>query len=93
MNSKLLTTLVALLMAGGACATEPAPQRGSRMDFVNDLESLRQIRAGRQTFRYATFGDEAFWGDALGLHEAVAGAAHGGTGRGLSPAAARSPWV
>jgi mono/diheme cytochrome c family protein len=30
------------------------------------------IAEGRQTFRYDTFGDEAFWGGTLGLHEAVA---------------------
>jgi len=27
---------------------------------------------GRQTFRFDTFGDEAFWGDQLHLHEAIA---------------------
>src|SRR5687767_5665157 len=27
---------------------------------------------GRQTFRFDTFGDEAFWGGTLRLHEAVA---------------------
>jgi hypothetical protein len=45
----------------------------------------RLIREGRQAFRYDTFGDEAFWGDTLRLHEAVAGAAHGGVGPGVSP--------
>jgi mono/diheme cytochrome c family protein len=30
------------------------------------------VAEGRQTFRYDTFGDEAFWGETLGLHEAVA---------------------
>jgi hypothetical protein len=46
------------------------------------------IREGRQTFRFDTFGDEAFWGDALKLHQAVAGAKLGGVGPGLSPKAA-----
>src|SRR4029079_7696315 len=40
------------------------------------------------TFRFDTFGDEAFWGDTLRLHEAIEGAAHGGVGPGLSPRAA-----
>ncbi|AMV36884.1 hypothetical protein [Planctomyces sp. SH-PL62] len=31
-----------------------------------------QIAEGRRTFRYDTFGDEAFWGGALRLHETVA---------------------
>ncbi len=43
------------------------------------------MREGRETFRYATFGDEVFWGDAIGLHEAIAGAANGGVGPGVSP--------
>ena len=45
----------------------------------------KMIRQGRQTFRFDTFGDEAFWGDTLKLHEAVEGASLGGVGPGLSP--------
>jgi hypothetical protein len=40
---------------------------------------------GRHTFRFDTFGDEAFWGDTLKLHEAVEGTKFGGVGTGLSP--------
>ncbi|MFL5400647.1 MAG: hypothetical protein ACJ78W_19915 [Myxococcales bacterium] len=40
---------------------------------------------GRQTFRFDTFGDEDFWGGTLHLHDAIQGAAHGGTGPGVSP--------
>ena len=43
---------------------------------------------GRQTFRFDTFGDEAFWGGTLKLHQAIEGAALGGVGPGLSPNAA-----
>src|SRR5262245_25036826 len=43
------------------------------------------IEAGRRTFRFDTFGDEAFWGDALQLHRAIAGGKLGGVGPGLSP--------
>ena len=50
--------------------------------------ALDAIQAGRRTFRFDTFGDEAFWGDTLRLHEAIEGAAHGGVGPGLSPRAA-----
>ncbi len=46
------------------------------------------IEEGRQVFRHDTFGDEQFWGGALLLHEAIAGAADGGVGPGLSPEAA-----
>ena len=50
--------------------------------------ALRLIHEGRQTFRHDTFGDEAFWGDALHLHQAVVGAELGGVGPGVSPKAA-----
>ena len=45
----------------------------------------RMMAEGRQTFRHDTFGDESFWGGQLMLHQAIAGAANGGTGPGLSP--------
>lgn len=47
-----------------------------------------RLEEGRRVFRYDTFGDEAFWGDSLKLHHAIAGAANGGVGAGVSPAAA-----
>jgi len=43
------------------------------------------IDAGRQTFRFDTFGDQTFWGDTIKLHQAIAGSAHGGVGAGVSP--------
>ena len=50
----------------------------------------RMLREGRQIFRSDTFGSEAFWGDRLKLHSAIAGSAFGGVGPGLSPAMALS---
>jgi hypothetical protein len=50
--------------------------------------ATKLIEEGRQTFRFDTFGDEAFWGGTIGLHRAIAGAANGGVGPGLSPTAA-----
>jgi hypothetical protein len=46
------------------------------------------VDEGRATFRFDTFGDEGFWSGALRLHEAIAGAAQGGVGAGLSPSQA-----
>jgi len=46
------------------------------------------IEEGRRTFRFDTFGDEQFWGDALRIHQAIAGAALGGVGPGVGPRAA-----
>jgi hypothetical protein len=45
---------------------------------------------GRKTFRFDTFGDEAFWGGQLQLHQAIKGSANGGVGAGISPATALS---
>ncbi len=50
--------------------------------------SAQQVARGRNTFRFDTFGDQDFWGGALRLHEAIAGAKNGGVGPGLSPKAA-----
>jgi len=48
----------------------------------------KMVDEGRETFRFETFGDEAFWTDALQLNKAIAGDKHGGVGAGLSPKAA-----
>lgn len=48
-------------------------------------DSQSSIIEGRRTFRFDTFGDEAFWGDTLQLHQAVQGSKFGGVGAGLSP--------
>jgi hypothetical protein len=56
--------------------------------FAPEIHAIEQIREGRNTFRYATFGSEAFWGDALGLHLALLGAPNGGVGAGVAPQAA-----
>lgn len=56
--------------------------------ITNNNQQL--IAQGRQIFRYDTFGDEAFWGDTLKLHRAIAGASNGGVGSGVSPKTALS---
>ncbi len=47
--------------------------------------AISKVEAGEQVFRFDTFGDEVFWGDTLGLHRAIEGAALGGVGPGVSP--------
>jgi hypothetical protein len=59
-------------------------------DLRADAAAIRAIHEGRDIFRNSTFGSEAFWGDQLQLHRAIAGAANGGVGGGLSPRAALS---
>jgi hypothetical protein len=46
------------------------------------------LKEGQHTFRFDTFGDEAWWGDTLHLHEAIEGVKFGGIGPGISPATA-----
>jgi hypothetical protein len=64
-------------------ARADAERRGEDDAAVASVE--RRLEAGRKTFRFDTFGDEAFWGGTLRLHEAIEGQAHGGVGPGVSP--------
>ncbi|TMB05885.1 MAG: hypothetical protein E6J64_09920, partial [Deltaproteobacteria bacterium] len=57
------------------------------MDVVK-TSAATLIDEGRQTFRFETFGDEAFWGDTLKIHQALEGSARGVVGAGVSPATA-----
>jgi hypothetical protein len=60
------------------------------LDKETDSNALATVKRGREIFRDETFGDQAFWGDAIKLHRAVAGVANGGVGPGVSPATALS---
>jgi hypothetical protein len=62
-----------------------APTRFAEFDTTILRHAERLLRRGRQTFRFDTFGSEAFWGDQLRLHEAIQGAPFGGVGPGISP--------
>jgi len=74
------TTLLGVGLLSLFALVAQAHDRDRDRDRSADL-----VREGRQVFRFDTFGDEAFWGDALGLHRAIAGADNGGVGAGLSP--------
>jgi hypothetical protein len=52
---------------------------------VAKTQAQKLFTEGRRIFRFDTFGDEAFWGDALQLHQAIAGEELGGVGPGVSP--------
>jgi hypothetical protein len=54
-------------------------------DRTTETNADRMLAEGKQTFRFDTFGDEAFWTDALQLNRAIAGANLGGVGPGVSP--------
>ena len=86
-NTKLLS--LALIMTGGVIllglnAQRKAHAAGPADDPVQQ-NATRMLEEGRITFRSDTFGSEAFWGDALQLHKAIAGDKLGGVGPGVSP--------
>jgi hypothetical protein len=88
---KLTVTLAAICLVGvaagqvtGKKSMKQEPQL-SEFDRVISENTQQMIEEGRQIFRSDTFGDEAFWGDTLKLHQAIAGAKLGGVGPGVSP--------
>jgi hypothetical protein len=52
--------------------------------------ALSILEAGKQIFRFDTFGDQQFWGGKLKLNQAIEGQNLGGVGPGLSPKTALS---
>lgn len=87
--------MLALLLAGGqftgctpSAGSEAAPGKATADDDPIAANAQQMLAEGKQTFRFETFGDEAYWTDALHLNQAIAGAKHGGVGAGLSPKAA-----
>jgi hypothetical protein len=62
----------------------------SGFDEVISKHAHQMMKEGQQIFRFDTFGSEAFWGDALQLHKAIAGEKNGGVGGGVSPKTALS---
>lgn len=80
---------LAFLIGLGLSAREPAnaEEQASRKPLSdNDRQIIgnaqRMMDEGRQIFRFDTFGSEAFWGDAVQLHKAIAGEKNGGVGAG-----------
>ncbi len=92
-SRKILSVLIA---AGLGCILLFAQEHSSSAfyevrpdsDAGTSVHAQQMLRQGRETFRFDTFGDEAFWGNTLKLHQAIEGAKLGGVGPGLSPAAA-----
>lgn len=85
--------ILAVLSAAGVIGaiTASADPRFNK-DFDAEIADYAKMMLdeGRKTFRYDTFGDEAFWGDTLQLHKAIAGEKQGGVGPGISPKTALS---
>ena len=98
MKYKNIAVAITCVAVAFACApdvqTDPVVEAKqiSETSFDSDIDNHAQqmIEEGRQTFRYDTFGDEGFWSDALKLHQAITGSAHGDVGPGVSPKTALS---
>ena len=75
-----------------AVMASAAPRHESDGDTTPWPRSAREqcSTRARKTFRFDTFGSEAFWGDTLQLHKAIAGEKNGGIGPGVSPKTALS---
>src|SRR5262245_52612026 len=70
-------------------SSEQALSSAAESSEVGHTIAVRErLREGRRVFRYETFGDEAFWGGKLRLHDAIRGAEHGGVGPGIAPSTA-----
>ena len=79
--------VLVLTLVSGVAAAAPYYLHNNP-DLRTTIDAFRTIAEGRRIFRHDTFGNEAFWGETLRLHEAIAGAANGGVGPGVSPATA-----
>ena len=82
--------LVALAVGGYDSARSDDDQedywsRAPKLDREIDQHAQRALTEGRQIFRFDTFGDEAFWGDTIKLHQTIQGKRFGGVGPGVSP--------
>src|SRR5215475_7241420 len=92
-----LLIVVTLLVGSWLHAAEPskpspkaAAEKLSENDRMIAANAQKLIEEGREIFRFDTFGSEAFWGDMLQLHKAIAGEKNGGIGPGVNPKTALS---
>lgn len=74
-----------IALAGYSVMSADNPKKPSSFDETIAAHARKMIAEGRKIFRYDTFGSEAFWGDTLQLHNAIAGEKNGGVGPGVSP--------
>ena len=86
--SLIITLLAAVAFVSLYTEAQDGPKKLKGFDAQIVSNADRMIEEGRATFRDDTFGDEAFWGGMLRLHEAIRGVDLGGAGDGLTPAMA-----
>jgi hypothetical protein len=74
---------VGLAVGRSRSADRQDPEKQKIEDPIQNAKA--KVKRGQRTFRFDTFGDEAFWGGMLKLHQAIEGARFGGVGPGVSP--------
>jgi len=81
----IVSTTVLLIVS--PIAVSRAARAGADNPHKNAVvqNAIQKVQQGEQIFRFDTFGDQAFWGDTLKLHQAIEGAKLGGVGPGVSP--------
>lgn len=84
-HGKYLLAVVAALAIVGYGNARSDQHSGTNIDRRIDAHARQLVDEGRRIFRFDTFGDQAFWGDILRLHQAIEGAQFGGVGPGVSP--------
>jgi mono/diheme cytochrome c family protein len=85
MRSRVVAALIGASAIAFATDDGDDERRLSKNDGAIKTHARRMLEDGRRIFRFDTFGSEAFFGDALQLHRAIAGAKNGGVGSGVSP--------
>lgn len=88
--SRKSIAIPALLLAAASLVSIPWKRVIAQTSEPTFDNATKMLAEGKQTFRFETFGDEAFWSDSLKLHQAIEGAAFGGVGPGVSPKTALS---
>jgi hypothetical protein len=92
-NRKILVALVSAFCCVLLFAQQkrtPSNSHPPGPDNPTLVNAVDMVNDGRRVFRFETFDDQTFWGDALKLHQAIEGEKFGGIGPGLSPNAALS---
>src|SRR4051812_43720965 len=85
LSKKTLTSLGIAVLGTGLIGAEPAKKPPQSFNDTIQAHARKMMSDGQKIFRFDTFGSEAFWGDTLHLHQAIAGEKNGGVGAGVSP--------
>jgi hypothetical protein len=85
LGRSLFNLTICLLLAATPVVSALAGGDENRDSKDHDDGRGQILSEGKRIFRFDTFGDEAFWGGTIKLHEGIEGTAFGGVGPGVSP--------